>query len=452
MPVVKVPEASLSYYLIAFDKDGKERSESDGFLCQQILDVLVSEPITDVFLISHGWLGDVPAAKRQYNEWIRAMVDSEDAQKVKASHPDFKPLMIGLHWPSKPYGNEDLNASFSFDLAEPQANDMIENYATEVSDTQATRDAFKEIIAAENKLRHAYQTILREAYASDGANHSEEWEQAEPLLKNAQLSKTRDNASKSNVSLGDDVAFGLEDNFMDAISDFDFKDALLKLPRMASYWKMKNLARTIGQSGGFDLLQKLQQKANEKVRFHLIGHSFGTIVVSSMLRGPEKDSQLVRPVNSLSLIQGAVSLWSYCPQIPKRDNLEGYFYSIIRDKKVAGPIITTLSKYDKAVRLMYPLASHAGLLGGADIDFDVNFGDSAYPIVGGIGTYGIQGNGLLDVEDILMKSQDKAYRFKPGFIYNLNSDNFIQDGTKDAHCAIAKPEVAHAVWSAAFSV
>ncbi|MGB7084831.1 MAG: hypothetical protein WBD47_04710, partial [Phormidesmis sp.] len=62
--------------------------------------------------------------------------------------------------------------------------------------------------------------------------------------------------------------------------------------------------------------------------------------------------------------------------------------------------------------------------------------------------YGLQGPGL-DVNDALMKPKNKAYKFRAGFIYNLNGDEFIQDGKNDAHSAIAKPEVAHAVWSAA---
>src|SRR4028118_793665 len=51
MPIEKVPNSSLNYYLIAFDKDGNERDEADGKkLSEQIFSALANEAITDVFL------------------------------------------------------------------------------------------------------------------------------------------------------------------------------------------------------------------------------------------------------------------------------------------------------------------------------------------------------------------------------------------------------------------
>ena len=145
-------------------------------------------------------------------------------------------------------------------------------------------------------------------------------------------------------------------------------------------------------------------------------------------------------------------MWSYCKSVPNRENLAGYFYPIIAENKVAGPIVTTQSRYDRAVKIAYPGAGTIGLLTmGQDIDFganSVNTNRVNFLGVGGIGTYGIRGEGL-DITNQPMLSVDKSYDFQPGKIYNLNSDEFIRDGIKDAHTAIAKPEVAHAVWSAA---
>jgi len=56
MPLEPVPGSALSYYLIAFDADGRERSEGSGeSLSQRALKTVAQEPITDVFLMSHGW-------------------------------------------------------------------------------------------------------------------------------------------------------------------------------------------------------------------------------------------------------------------------------------------------------------------------------------------------------------------------------------------------------------
>jgi len=445
----KVIGTSLEYYLISFDKNGNECRPKEGrLISEEILAVLSKEPITDVFLMSHGWLGDVTDAKNQYQRWIAAMAKNQaDIQKMQQVRPGFNPLLIGLHWPSKPWGDENLDAPASYDTTEDsQVNDLIEEYAHQVSDTEATREALRIVFSAgidydtppeslPPELFQAYQVLIQEASLSSEDEDIKEWNENEPL--------DLDPESVYQASLIEetaDVSFGIGESIASAWDKF------LKVPRLLSYWKMKNRARQIGQTSGFDLLKKLQQTANDHVRFHLMGHSFGTIVVSATIAGTRSNNKLVRPVNSLALIQGAVSLWSYSAKVPDRNNLAGYFYPIITEKRVAGPIITTQSQYDTAVGKAYLIAGNIGLQMGQDIDFAPT--SVSYPSVGGIGTYGIQGEGL-DITNLDMLTVEKSYSFQPGKIYNLNSDKFIKDGNKDAHSAIDKPEVAHAVWSAA---
>ena len=450
MPSEKVPGTSLEYYLICFDKNGNERrpNKEGGLISEEVLALLSQEPITDVFFMSHGWLGDVPAAKSQYQKWIAAMANNQaDIEKMQQLRPGFKPLLIGLHWPSKPWGNENFNAPASFDTAEDsELNNLIEEYAHQVSDTEATREALRTIISAgidyDNPpeslppdLSQAYQVLVQEASLDSEDEETNEWRENEPLDLDPE-SIYQDSLTEETG----DVSFGIGDIMKSALDKF------LKVPRLLSYWKMKNRARQLGQTSGFDLLKKLQQTANNEVRFHLMGHSFGTIVVSATIAGTRSNNKLVRPVNSLALIQGAVSLWSYSAKVPDRNNLTGYFYPIIAEGRVAGPIITTQSQYDTAVGKAYLIAGKIGLEMGQDIDFDPS--SVSYPSVGGIGTYGIQGDGL-DITNQDMLTVEKTYNFQPGKIYNLNSDEFIKDGNKDAHSAIDKPEVAHAVWSAA---
>src|SRR4029077_21071046 len=113
--------------------------------------------------------------------------------------------------------------------------------------------------------------------------------------------------------------------------------------RALTFWKMKDRAKAIGESAGYQLLKKIQQTTSNDVRIHLMGHSFGCIVVSATLAGPRGTGQLVRPVQSLALVQGALSLWSYCSDIPFASGREGFFRSILSDRKVRGPVITTVS-------------------------------------------------------------------------------------------------------------
>ena len=66
MSLEEVPGTSLNYHLISFDGEGRERPDADGPRSRAAIDAVAKEPITDVFLFSHGWQGDVPAARRQY--------------------------------------------------------------------------------------------------------------------------------------------------------------------------------------------------------------------------------------------------------------------------------------------------------------------------------------------------------------------------------------------------
>jgi hypothetical protein len=212
--------------------------------------------------------------------------------------------------------------------------------------------------------------------------------------------------------------------------------------RQLSFWQMKARGRKIGETAGSALLDKMMKAvpANQPTRFHLMGHSFGCIVVTSMIHGANGASVLSRPVNSLMLVQGATSLWGFCNDIPDYDK-PGYFRKVIDDKKVSGPILTTQSKKDTAVGRFYPLA--------AGVALQVDFAAGQFPKYGGLGAFGIQGPGL-SIEDLVVGDNAHQYKFQPGHIYNLECTSVIKDGSgaSGAHSDIAKPEVAHAMWEA----
>src|SRR5262249_3970934 len=111
------------------------------------------------------------------------------------------------------------------------------------------------------------------------------------------------------------ASFGLPDRL---------RGSLLSPLRQLSFWKMKDRGRQIGEAGVHRLLRQLQA-ARADARFHLMGHSFGCIVVSAAVAGPEDGAGLARPVDSLVLVQGAMSLWSYCSEIALAGRRPGYF-------------------------------------------------------------------------------------------------------------------------------
>src|SRR5688500_5225607 len=102
MPFEKIPGSDQQYALLNFGKDGKERADDrdgvGGVLSKEVVARVGREQPSHIFFFSHGWKGDVPAARDQYNRWIKAMLDrADDRQAVKGT---FKPMWIGLHWPS----------------------------------------------------------------------------------------------------------------------------------------------------------------------------------------------------------------------------------------------------------------------------------------------------------------------------------------------------------------
>ena len=91
---------------------------------------------------------------------------------------------------------------------------------------------------------------------------------------------------------------------------------------------------------------------------------------------------------------------------------------------------------------MYPLA--VGVRG------DVDFAPGDFPKYGALGAFGARGPGVNAV-DLQMLDSKTAYNFEHGKIYNVESSNYIaemQSLSSGAHNDIARPEVAHAMWSA----
>lgn len=440
MPIEKVDKTELAYHLICFDAAGVERMDDpDGHISQSALDVLQKDPITDVFLMSHGWMGDIPAAKKQYNDWIGSMAgNTVDIERARKALPGFRPLLIGLHWPSLPFGEEELGGGSAVSFAGPglghggaaPIDEMIDQYAQRLADTPAAREALQTIFAAAiedvapqklpAEVIEAYQLLDRETALGSGDVASAPGSDREPF-----------DAERTYESANDEMA---------SFGGFGFGGLLAPL-RTMSFWRMKDRASKFGASGSFQLLRQLQNASESEVRFHLMGHSFGCVVMSATLSGPPEDNALVRPIDSVALLQGALSLWSYAADIPHAPGQAGYFHRIISEGRVAGPIVTTQSEYDTAVGKLYPLAAGAAR--------QVTFAPGELPKYGALGTFGVRGLEANTV-DMELLPVDGSYNFAAGKIYNLESSQVIRTGgpPSGAHSDLAHPEVAHAVWEA----
>jgi hypothetical protein len=427
-----IPNSALKYGLIAYDANGNERPEVGGNFTQTLLTDIAAQNSTNMFFFSHGWKGDVPGAIEQYDRWIGALVGSADMAKAPSVFPNFRPFLIGLHWPSLPFGSEEAGPAGSFAAGGGMSPEqLLASYIERLGDRPAIRAPLQMIFAEarRNMVPDRLPDNVRQAYLAlnDALELGSGGVSAPPDADREAF----DPEETYEASSHDDANFG----------DFNFGGLLGPL-RQLSYWTMKKRARTVGEGGMHQFLKALQKATN--ARIHLMGHSFGTIVISGMLGGPNGQSPLLRPIESAALVQGAVSLWCYSPNIPFPNAGPGYFRHVLSDGKIAGPLVTTRSRFDKAVGVLYPLASK--------VSGSPSF-EAGMPEYGAIGAYGIQGLNAPFQVDAKMLPASGIYGFAKGKVYNLESSEFVchGDGVSGAHSDIDGPEVAHAIWEAAFT-
>ncbi|MFS8980785.1 CHAT domain-containing protein [Cupriavidus necator] len=449
MPIRQIPGTDIEYFLILFDEDCRERKENDGTLlsdaiCQRLADQ--TAPVTDVFVTSHGWMGDVPAAIVQYDNWIAAMAScSDDLTRMQAARADFNPMIIGLHWPSKPWGMESAPAEGAGVLGDaddaaavalavqlagkdkvPDADAAIRRIL-DYAKAAATPALTPEIEADFAMLFDASGLRTGSASGRPGADQ----DGFDPL---AIIEEAAGTVAAGPVGGGVPHLLGIGDSI---------REAILAPLRQLSFWKMKDRARKFGETGAHALLNAMQG-AGPGAHFHLMGHSFGCIVVSGMVAGEASSGAptLRRPVDSLFLVQGALSLWAYANDVPYAPGTAGYFQRIIASGLVRGPLLTTRSPHDTAVARFYPLGAGSGrqFLLGDDL-----------PKYGGIGVFGIQGSAA--IVDMTIGPADLPYDFSEGRIFNLDAAGVIRhgEGPAGAHNDIAHPEVAHVFWAAALA-
>lgn len=494
---LSVRPPSREYHQIILDKFGNESGTSSRQLVSDL--ETASPPYSDVFLISHGWNCDYGSASQLYKQWSDKMAEAMETS-LRANDA-FRPLIIGLHWPSMRWPDEErpggVLGMFPGVRERKSIEQLVEEWASVISETPAAKDAIRTIILADQEsMRWPDEGMAGdespggalEVFPGDRERKSidplvEEWASVIPETPEA-----KDATRK--IPLADQAdaphAFGgipkVSDTVQGAYSllireSGEYRDAhqpdldaqtivdkaqagpgsqprvpstmlsgnllpryllprhlLLSLLRIASFYTMQNRAYVVGENGGYQLLRLLQNApATRAARFHLMGHSFGCIVVSAAVCGPQNSGDLPRPVDTLLLVQAAMPSRALAQGgsgtmpgdfNPKTGTLPGYFERLISRKLVRGPIVSTSSWADMALRFWYVLATGC-------------------PAMGVFGIEGIPG-----VVKLPLQLCSFRHDFKLGGVYNLDATNIIRQGQfpAGAHSDIAHSEVAHAFW------
>jgi hypothetical protein len=444
MPIVKDIPGVFEYYLINHDDNGKEFPDTDAG-SSELLSRVVKEriagkanPVTDLFIVSHGWAADERGAKDQYLNWFKTMgaCDADIVAMQSKRDGAFKPLIVGLHWPSIINADESLYKEFQTRAATGTgalSKNLVKRQAERFSKDSNVQNAYADVLAAIAEMEPSHHAGTRDMR---GLLFS--WDELQTAIP-ASLNKVEEH-------------FGWPKNtVVNFLKSFAQKkdthiSAAEAFAQGTSFWTMRDRARQFGHGALNPFLRDIKALITKprELRIHLVGHSFGCVVVSAGIHGGAADGRDSIEIDSLNLLQGALSAYAYCKNNPGRKGHQGEYNLVV--SKVKGPIISTQSKYDIAVGTWYPIAARLAEIGEITTTISVD-------IYGALGRYGAQGEGIV-TEPMDMLSATTAYNFKPGAFHNVNSDKYIcesLDIKSGAHCDLAHPEVGHLVWQTALN-
>lgn len=243
-----------------------------------------------------------------------------------------------------------------------------------------------------------------------------------------------------------------------------------------SFYRMKGRAFAVGQNGLGPVLRKLSRE-HPSVKIHLMGHSFGAIVVSAAAADPE-----VR-VDSVFLIESAMSTWSFAR--PVRTDRAGNPKELSRVTEVVrmaishvdNIVVGSRSDSDRALRFAYPFAesTRSILWPFSKVREPVWSGYGMYPY-GALGFRGVSGplvhsRELVSIEPVHRDAAAEAdpdqlvwqdFMLRSDAVYNVDGSDVVVPPTKadgkgwrltaffaGAHSQIMKPEIANLYWQAA---
>lgn len=349
------PAFQAPWYIVPFDKAG---ACTAPLTRRHLVDAVAQKTYTDVFLFSHGWNNDWDAASERYEGFIAGFLRMREEHGLDLSR-EYRPLLVGVFWPSialvLPWEKPPRFAGVpgAPDASVEDWRREIEELGQEIADV-AERDAFYEL-AQKDRLNDAEakrlgEILARVAARLDGADSevkaSDEPVSAEELVKRAKALGGAGGAGSNTGSFGFAGGGAAPPQAAFSVSDLDPRNVV----RIATVLQMKDRAARVGASGVGPLLREVLA-AHPAVRVHLVGHSYGAIVVlSAMCYGAD----LPAKVDSVLLLQPAVSQWCFAENVAGRGFQGGYRIAFDRTRT---PIFATFSRQDSPLTKLFHLAA-----------------------------------------------------------------------------------------------
>lgn len=382
-------------WLVRFDKKGVCTSPRTR---DALVGRLKEANTAPIIFFSHGWNNDFADAVELYRNFLI------EFEKVLATQPlkGPAPIFVGVTWPSIWFPSDD-GPQFA---AAPAGDNEA-----------ATRERFiqqlQETLPDETDWERLY--VLLETERLDASEAEELARLLQPLVATRQSDD--EGAPEKEASAGNILQAMHEMQAADALpQEEDLEDVgivgaldgdapggpdaagILQYldprwaVRLGTLYLMKDRAGTVGWVGAAALLRALLTESSAAV--HLVGHSYGCkVMLSALVNGP-----LVRKVQSLLLLQPAVSHLCFADKVPGRKGNGGYRDALGR---VQGLIFSTYSAHDSPLHSIYHHAlvrrTDLGELGVAAAMTTAGNPPSAYAALGG---YGPRGAGEFLVEPL----------------------------------------------------
>ncbi len=346
-------------WLLRFDEHGACTSPATR---GQLLAQVHGSPPSDVIVISHGWNNDFGDASGMYAELLQRF---EALCAEYAPQREFKPLFVGLVWPSIWLSFDQgprIASGGAGEQAQAVLTGLVQRVAASAGPSVLERvyallaaPAIDDADAAElaRLIAPAFGLMADEGAAADGRSTVADDVLAMMRAMNAaatsaapvvdgdldNLVRPADGTSpRAHGASGAKVAGQLG-------TLLDPRNAL----RLFSLYQMKDRAGTVGWHGGSALLRDLLGVPGPRV--HAIGHSFGCkLLLSAVCAQP-----LPRPLASLLLLQPAVSHLCFADVVPGTGQAGGYRAALLPER-VTPPIISTYSRRDMPLHDTFHLA------------------------------------------------------------------------------------------------
>jgi hypothetical protein len=377
---------SFPLYVLQFNKHGQNTSPQTT---EQLIDEVRRGEYNRIYLFSHGWNNNFGDALSLYRDFFNLFMRLR-SQYAAASNEPYRPVFIGLHWPS-------IILLLPWEKGPRIAADAGGDAAFE------SLAAVKDVIAEQLDAPHVSR--FYELAGKDRLSEAEARELAQvlgPIYRSNALDTQgdapaavhEDGILASWMSMPDDELPQAAPDYsahtlpkknqppeLRAASAADLLDPRNAI-RVTTVLMMKDRSGEVGRFGLAPLLEQLIPAAGQ-VPIRLIGHSYGARVCLTAL---SSHSLGALRVASLLLLQPAVNQYCFAASVPGLGlGVPGGFVPAF--DRVGWPIMTTFSSRDIPLRALFHLAARR-IEDRGEIRYAAA-GPSEFSALGGYGPDGI---------------------------------------------------------------